>query len=244
MNIIGGFMIAGHRGAASIAPENTLSGFKKALQSGAKWIELDTQLSADKTPIIFHDETVDRCTNGQGFVADLTFEQLQSLDAGSWFSEAFTGEKIISLEQTLLFFMENDLSMNLEIKIHHPHQAQPLVTEVAQVIAKVNFPAEKLILSSFSELALEHCHKLMPNIRLGYITEYNPLNSLEKLKPLNLYSVHLDYKILDKAMAKTIKDAGLKLVIWTLNDLTQADKFRSWGVDIIITDKPDVFVQA
>jgi glycerophosphoryl diester phosphodiesterase len=244
MNIIGGFMIAGHRGAASIAPENTLSGFKKALQSGAKWIELDTQLSADKTPIIFHDETVDRCTNGKGLVADLTFEALQSLDAGSWFSEAFTGEKIISLEQTLLFFMENDLSMNLEIKIHHPHQAQPLVNEVAQVIAKVNFPTEKLILSSFSELALEYCHKLMPNIRLGYITEYNPLNSLEKLKPLNLYSVHLDYKILDKAMAKTIKDAGLKLVIWTLNDLTQADKFRSWGVDIIITDKPDVFVQA
>ena len=244
MNITGGFMIAGHRGAASIAPENTLSGFKKALQSGAKWIELDTQLSADKTPIIFHDETVDRCTNGKGLVADLTFEQLQSLDAGSWFSGAFTGEKIMSLEQTLLFFMENDLSMNLEIKIHHSYQAEPLVNEVAQVIAKVHFPAEKLILSSFSELALEHCHKLMPNIRLGYITEYNPLTTLEKLTPLNLYSVHLDYKILDQTMAKTITDAGLKLVIWTLNDLTQADKFRSWGVDIIITDKPDVFVQA
>ncbi len=242
MNITGGFMIAGHRGAASLAPENTLSGFKKALQSGAKWIELDTQLSADKTPIIFHDETVNRCTNGEGLVADLTFNQLQALDAGSWFSDAFIGEQIISLEHTLLFFIENDLSMNLEIKIHHPHQVEPLVNEIAKVLTNVNFPNEKLILSSFSELALKHCHQVMPDIRLGYITEHNPLATLEKLKALNLYSVHLDHKILNQTMAKTITDAGLKLVIWTLNDVTQADKFRSWGVDIIITDKPDVFV--
>jgi len=244
MNITGEFMIAGHRGAASLAPENTLAGFKKALQSGVKWIELDTQLSADNTPIIFHDETVDRCTNGTNRVADLSLEQLQALDAGSWFSEEFSGEKILTLEQTLVFFMENDLSMNLEIKIHHAHQIQPLVEKVAKVLSKVNFPSEKLIISSFSDLALEHCHQVMPDIRLGYITEHNPLPMLEKLKPINLYSLHIDYKILNQEMAKEIIQSGLKLVIWTLNDLEQASKFRSWGVDMIITDKPDVFAQA
>jgi len=244
MNITGEFMIAGHRGAASLAPENTLAGFKKALQSGVKWIELDTQLSADNTPIIFHDESVDRCTNGSSRVADLSLEQLQALDAGSWFSKEFSGEKILTLEQTLGFFMENDLNMNLEIKIHHDHQVQPLVEKVAKVLAKINFPNEKLIISSFSESALEHCHQLMPDMRLGYITEHNPLPMLEKLKSLNLYSVHLDYKILNQEMAKVIKKSGLKLVIWTLNDLQQASKFRAWGVDMIITDKPDVFAQA
>jgi len=244
MNIAGEFMIAGHRGAAALAPENTLAGFKKALQSGVKWIELDTQLSADNTPIIFHDETVDRCTNGTSRVADLSLEQLQALDAGSWFSKEFSGEKILTLEQTLAFFMENDLSMNLEIKIHHAHQAQPLVEKVAKVLAKINFPNEKLIISSFSESALEHCHQVMPDIRLGYITKHNPLPMLEKLKSVNLYSVHLDYNILNHEMAKVIKKSGLKLVIWTLNDLQQASKFRAWGVDMIITDKPDVFAQA
>ncbi|RBW47012.1 glycerophosphoryl diester phosphodiesterase [Psychromonas sp. B3M02] len=237
-------MIAGHRGAASLAPENTLSAFKKALQSGAKWIELDTQLSADKIPVIFHDETVDRCTNGEGLVADFTFSQLQALDTGSWFSAVFIGEQIISLEQTLLFFMENDLNMNLEIKVHHSEQAEPLVDAVSKVLAKVNFPNEKLIISSFSELALAHCHRVMPSIRLGYITDKNPLIKLEKLKPLNLYSVHIDHKILEETMAKKVTDSGLKLIIWTLNDVTQADKFRSWGVEMIITDKPDVFVKA
>ncbi|MFT6926956.1 MAG: glycerophosphoryl diester phosphodiesterase [Psychromonas sp.] len=244
MNITGEFMIAGHRGAASLAPENTLAGFKKALQSGVKWIELDTQLSADNTPIIFHDETVDRCTNGNSRVADLSLEQLQALDAGSWFSKEFSGERILTLEQTLAFFMENDLNMNLEIKIHHAHQVQPLVEKVAKVLAKINFPNEKLIISSFSESALEHCHQVMPDIRLGYITKHNPLPMLEKLKSVNLYSVHLDYKILNQKMAKEIIQAGLKLVIWTLNDLQQASKFRAWGVDMIITDKPDVFAQA
>jgi len=244
MNITGEFMIAGHRGAASLAPENTLAGFKKALQSGVKWIELDTQLSADNTPIIFHDESVDRCTNGSSRVADLSLEQLQALDAGSWFSKEFSGEKILTLEQTLGFFMENDLNMNLEIKIHHDHQVQPLVEKVAKVLAKINFPNEKLIISSFSESAMEHCHQLMPDMRLGYITEHNPLPMLEKLKSLNLYSVHLDYKILNQEMAKVIKKSGLKLVIWTLNDLQQASKFRAWGVDMIITDKPDIFAQA
>jgi len=172
------------------------------------------------------------------------FKELQALDAGSWFSEAFIGEQIMSLEQTLLFFMENDLNMNLEIKVHHAHQAKPLVDEISKILAKVKFPNEKLILSSFSELALAHCHQVMSEIRLGYITEHDPLITLEKLKPLNLYSVHLDHKILEQTMAKKITNSGLKLIIWTLNDVTQTDKFRSWGVEIIITDKPDVFINA
>ena len=244
MNNTGGFMIAGHRGAASLAPENTLAGFKKALQSGVKWIELDTQLSADNTPVIFHDETVDRCTNGKNKVADLTLEQLQALDAGSWFSKEFAGEQIQSLEQTLAFFIANDLSMNLEIKIHHDHQVQPLVDKVAEVLEKMNFPHDKLIISSFSTLALTHCRQVMPTIRLGYITEHEPLATLAKLKSINLYSLHIDYKILTEEMAKEVIQSGLKLNIWTLNDLQQASKFRAWGVEMIITDKPDQFAQA
>lgn len=237
-------MIAGHRGAASLAPENTLSGFKKALYSGVKWIELDTQLSADNIPVIFHDETVNRCTNGQSKVADLTFEQLTALDAGSWFSEEFADEKIQSLAQTLVFFMANDLSMNLEIKIHHDHQVQPLIDEVAKVLEAINFPHEKLIISSFSVLALEYGRQVMPTVRLGYITDHDPLPMIIKLNALNLYSMHLDYKIVTQEMAKKVIQTELKLIIWTLNDLQQASKFRDWGVDMIITDKPDVFAQA
>jgi glycerophosphoryl diester phosphodiesterase len=236
-------MISGHRGAAGLAPENTLASFKKAFQSGIKWIEVDTQLSADNTPVIFHDETLNRCTNGENRVADLTLEQLQSLDAGSWFSSEFSGEKIPTLEQSLLFCLQNDLSMNLEIKIHHSYQIQPLVEKVVEVINQVNFPIEKLIISSFSKSALQLCHQIMPSIRRGYITDQNPLAILEKLKPMNLYSIHVDHKILNQEVATNIIQSGYKLVIWTLNDSQHASKFKSWGVDMIITDKPDIFDQ-
>jgi glycerophosphoryl diester phosphodiesterase len=236
-------MISGHRGAAGLAPESTLAGFKKALQSGIKWIEVDTQLSADNIPVIFHDETLNRCTNGENRVADLTLEQLQALDAGSWFSNEFSGEKIPTLEQSLQFCLQNDLNMNLEIKIHHPYQVQPLVEKVAEVINQINFPIEKLIISSFSEPALQLCHQIMPNIRRGYITDKNPLAMLEKLKSMDLYSIHVDYKILNQDVATNIIQFGYKLVIWTLNDSKHASKFKSWGVDMIITDKPDIFAQ-
>lgn len=236
-------MIAGHRGALALAPENTLAGFQKAVESNAKWIEVDTQLSADNVAIIFHDESVERTTNGQGKVADLTINQLNELDAGSWFSEDFIDEKIPTLQQSLLFCMQNDLNMNLEIKIHHAGQVKALVEKIVEVIYLTRFPIENLILSSFSTLALKQCQKLMPEIRLGYITEDDPQPLLEEIKAINLYSMHLDYKILNQQLASTLIQLGYKLVIWTMNDPLQTDKYKHWGVNMIITDKPNLFTQ-
>ena len=84
----------------------------------------------------------------------------------------------------------------------------------------------------------------MPAMRRGYITEQDPLPRLEQLKVMNLYSVHLERHRLNQEMAKKIIQSGLKLVIWTLNDPQQLSKFRSWGVDMIITDKPHLFITA
>lgn len=94
-------MIVGHRGAAALAPENTLAGIEKVADIGIHWVEIDTQLSADGIPVIFHDETVDRCTNGSGKLASFTLNELKQFDAGSWFEAAFSHEKIPTLEETL-----------------------------------------------------------------------------------------------------------------------------------------------
>ncbi|CAG22877.1 putative glycerophosphoryl diester phosphodiesterase [Photobacterium profundum SS9] len=95
-------MITGHRGAAALAPENTLSAIQKAVESGIEWVEIDTQLSADNIPVIVHDKTVKRCSNGKGCVGELTLAELKALDVGSWFSNEFAGETIPTLEETLL----------------------------------------------------------------------------------------------------------------------------------------------
>lgn len=234
-------MITGHRGAAALAPENTLAGIKKAVASGIKWIEIDVQLSADNIPVIIHDRTVQRCTNGQGRVGDLNLDELKALDAGSWFAAEFAGETIPTLEEALLACQKYDLNMNLEIKTYCEEAVKPLVDKVIETVRTMNFPIEKLLFSSFSAIALAQCQSLYPDVRRGFITETKSADMLEELKPLALYSLHIDHRILDEVLATSIKDTGLKLMIWTLNDPTKIDKYTAWGVDNIITDKPNAF---
>jgi glycerophosphoryl diester phosphodiesterase len=209
--------------------------------SHIKWIEIDTQLSADNIPVIIHDKTVRRCTNGKGHVGKLTLAELKALDAGSWFSNEFVGETIPTLEEALLACQENGLNMNLEIKIHKEREVQPLVEKVVKTVKYLNFPIEKLLFSSFSHTALAHCQNLYPEVRRGFITEHKPSNMLDTIKTLDLYSLHIDHRILNEKLAKSIKETGLTLMIWTLNDPKKVDKFTAWGVDNIITDKPNVF---
>lgn len=165
-------MIVGHRGAAALAPENTLAGIIKSADLGITWIEIDTQLSADGVPMIFHDETVGRCTDGIGEVAQLTLEELKRLDAGSWFDSDFSGERIPTLVEVLSLCKDRGISINLELKVHYDHQAEPLVNRIAQVIEDFGFPHDQLLLSSFSERAVELCKVKMPSI--GEATFQNP----------------------------------------------------------------------
>ncbi|MDX2320648.1 MAG: glycerophosphodiester phosphodiesterase family protein, partial [Moritella sp.] len=132
-------MIVGHRGAAALAPENTLASIKRAADEGLNWVEIDTQLTADGIPVLFHDETVARCTNGSGKLASFTLNELKQLDAGSWFESAFRNEKIPTLEEALQICLEKELSINLELKIHHSFQAAPLVKSLAAVIKSFGF---------------------------------------------------------------------------------------------------------
>lgn len=234
-------MITGHRGAAALAPENTLISIKKAADAGVRWVEIDTQLSADGIPVVFHDETVNRCTNGKGKIADLTLAQLKSLDAGSWFGEAFTGEKIPTLSEALDTCLALDLTLNLELKIHHEEHTAPLIDAVVALIKEKNYPIDKLLFSSFQKPALERCQQQMPEVRRGFICEVWNDYSLTSIAASQPYSVHIDHRILTPTIAKNIKDAGYVLKIWTLNNAEKAQHFYDLGVDSIITDKPDTF---
>ncbi|EDK28624.1 Glycerophosphodiester phosphodiesterase [Vibrionales bacterium SWAT-3] len=234
-------MITGHRGAASLAPENTLVSIEQAAKAGATWIEIDTQLSADGTPMVFHDKTVNRCTNGTGNIADLDLSALKTLDAGSWFGSEFAGTTIPTLSEALDKCLELDVTLNLEIKIYDDKAIQPLVEKVAALIEQKQFPIEKLLISSFKKEALSLCQQMMPEVKRGFICEVWNNFSLESLKSLALYSIHIDHRILDEKTAKAIKASGAVLKIWTLNDPQMAAKYFNLGVDNIITDVPNQF---
>src|SRR5690625_3867881 len=108
--------IIAHRGASKIAPENTLPAFKLAEKLGAESIETDIHLTKDQVPVLIHDPRLERTTNGQGFVKNYTFAELQELDAGAWFSEQYEHTKIISLAEFLQWIQAKKLYINLELK--------------------------------------------------------------------------------------------------------------------------------
>ena len=109
-------LLIAHRGASGYAPENTMAAFRKAVAMGLSFIETDLQLSRDARFVAIHDDTVNRTTNGQGAVHDLSLAELRRLDAGSWFSSSFTGERIPTLEEILEFAKRHDVVFYLELK--------------------------------------------------------------------------------------------------------------------------------
>lgn len=233
--------LSGHRGIPSKAPENTLAGFRLAHKLGADGIETDVQLTVDRVPVIIHDRKVNRTTNGRGIVSEMTAEHISRLDAGSWFSDEFRGEPVPTLLDTLSLCRELGLSLNLELKLHPGNSVEELVREVAGVVKSVSFPLKKLIFSSFSREALELCRQYYPEARRGYITENRNLDIPFLMAACDLYSVHLNHKIASAGLVSQLKNAGVYVAIWTMNDASKADYFYDNGVDNIMSDYVDAF---
>ncbi len=142
-----GTLIIAHRGYAAIAPENTISSFEAALNAGAKACEFDVQISGDGVLVVIHDNSVDRTTNGEGKVNQLTYDYLSTLDAGSWKDSKYKGEKIPTLLETLTFMKDNDMIAVLEIK------ADNIVDEVLELVYETEME-DSIIIISFSKSSI------------------------------------------------------------------------------------------
>ncbi|MFM2486926.1 glycerophosphoryl diester phosphodiesterase [Celerinatantimonas yamalensis] len=233
--------LAGHRGLAGIAPENTLAGVHQAAKHNIGWVEVDVQLSQDGVPVIIHDETVNRCSNGSGSVRELSWQQLQQLDFGSWFAEQYQQERIPNLSQLLACCKELALKLNLEIKLYPEDDIKRLVQTVADTLAQSAFAADQLIISSFSHEALLQCQEMMPSIRRGHLWEGIPDDWAEQLSEIDAFSVHCDYQRLTQIQAAAIKRAGYELYTYTPNDPTTVAKHWQWGVDMMISDNAHLY---
>jgi glycerophosphoryl diester phosphodiesterase len=235
--------IAAHRGVSSLAPENTLVAFKQAIQAGCKWVELDVQLSMDKVPVVFHDNTVDRCTNGNGLISEMTLEGLKLLDAGQWFSKEFINEPIPTLSEILLLAKQTKLHINIEIKYYPEDDLMLLCQEVARVINESNIPFSQLLFSCFNTEALKIMQRIQPQIRRGQLWEKVPHNALAVLREIDAYSAHCQYQFLTEQQAILIKKHHYKLICYTANQPEEVRKHRDWGVDIMITDTPQSYFE-
>lgn len=236
--------VIGHRGACGYAPENTLASVRKAYELGTKWIEFDVMLTGNSEAIIIHDTTLQRTTNGKGKVADTSCADISHLDAGSWFSSKFAGEKIPTFVEILNYANELDLGINVEIKPTPGYE-----TETAETVIKIlrkHWPKTAIppLVSSFSTRCLEVARSLDANLALGYIIHSWPKQWLEIVQRLNCVSLHVDQRYLTPQKITEVKQQGLLLLAYTINEAELAKRLFELGINAVFSNYPDVIQAA
>lgn len=235
--------LAGHRGAAAHAPENTIAGLAAAKALGLSYVEFDVMLSADGVLHLMHDETLARTAGDPRRLADLTTERLKKIEAGRYFSMAFEGEPIPTFLETMEALSRFGLGANVEIKPAEGADRETAIETVRMI--KAHWPSNIAppLVSSFSLDALKAAHAADANLLLGYLCDDLPKDWLQTVRSLNCVSVHPWTDPLQRHEVEAIKREGYDIVVYTVNDRRRALDLWSWGVDCIITDDPLVIGQ-
>ncbi len=233
-------LILAHRGANQRAPENTLAAFRLAVDMGADGVELDVQLCKDGEAVVIHNFTVDETTDGQGWVKDFTLAELQALDAGDWYATEFAGECIPTLAQVLRELGPR-LVLNIELKTTMPF-TDGLEAEVVRLVEDANL-VRRVIISSFDPVALWRVRRLNRHISTGLLYAPDLPRYLRDhwLQPLaRPAALHPRWDMLDERTVTAAHRRGLAVRPWTCDDPDALRRLASWGVDAIITNRPDL----
>lgn len=230
--------VIAHRGASAQAPENTLAAFIKAKQLGLNWVEFDVMVTATEEAIIFHDDQLERTTNGKGLVVDCSYTHLKTLDAGSWFDPIFSTQNIPSLQEVLQVLHTHSLAANLEIKPVLGYE-QATVQRIFEILSqsKISLPYP-LLISSFSPHVLKRVREISPTSLIGVLVETWQDNWQYLCKEVNAISIHINQDQLTPERINEIKEKGYLLLSYTVNNIERAHQLLSWGVDAIFSDCP------
>jgi glycerophosphoryl diester phosphodiesterase len=235
-------LVLAHRGASAYAPENTLSAFKLAIEMGADGVELDVTLTQDGIPVVIHDDTVDRTTNGKGAAKDLTLAQIQQLDASYKFDK-YRSEKIPTLAQVLQAIAKTHI-VNIELK-STTLKTDGIEAATLAVIEETG-TAGNIIISSFNPFALQRMYTLDHKLPRGLLYAPNLPLYLRRawLRPLaHATAMHPECSMIDAKYMAWAKSKGLKVNTWTTDDPAEMKHLIGLGVDAIMTNKPDVLRQ-
>ena len=233
LNLTSGFAVIGHRGAAGLAPENTLPSFQTALGMGCRGIELDVHRVVDANGLVrlgvIHDERLDRTTNRRGLVADFTAEALSAVDAGNGAGIPLLDEVVSLIEQP------GETFVNIELKGRNT--AAPTAAFLDQ------HPELQALVSSFDHDELRHFRRLNSATAVAPLLSRKRRNLLDTAHELNAASVNVAYPMIDKPLLETCREAGYPVLTYTVNRPEDARRMKSLGVAGIFTDRPDLMLE-
>ncbi|MGR5159083.1 glycerophosphodiester phosphodiesterase family protein [Vibrio owensii] len=232
-------LLIGHRGVAGKFPENTKVSVQAAIDLGLNWVEVDVQPTKDNVLVVCHDHTVSRCSNGKGRVDQMTLSELKTLDFGRWFSDEFANESIMTLSELLELAAENDLNLNIEVKVDH-HSANDVAQMMAQTLLDGPLPKERILLSSFSHDVIRALHKHCEGYRLGVLSEFFTRKDRLLLEEVDAYSCNLNINWVRSRQINKLQQAGYKVMCYTVNN---PNKLKHLPIlDGIFSDHPSRFM--
>ncbi|MDK1024762.1 MAG: glycerophosphodiester phosphodiesterase family protein [Gammaproteobacteria bacterium] len=221
------FNCIGHRGACGYAPENTLSSFELAIAMGCPWIELDVY-HIDGELLVIHDDTLDRTTNGRGYVMDQSVAYLRSLDAGD-------GQQIPTLTE-VIELIDHRAGINVELKGPDTGEA---VVSLIHSYQTMGWHADEFLLSSFQHQELERVRTLDQELKLGALFGRATDNLVEKAQQLDAYAINLGKRLAQKQLIDKAHEAGLRVFVYTVNVAEDIAQMLRLNVDGVFTNYPD-----
>lgn len=231
-------LLLGHRGAAAEAPANTVASFKRAMEVGADGVELDVHLTRDGQVVVIHDETVTEVTGVPGRIREMSLAEIQRLDAGSHFGPQFAGERIPTLDEALDAVGPQGI-VNIEIK-GTSVGSEGLEREVVRII-HAHRMSERVLISSFNPFRLWRIRMLDPDLPRGMLHGPNTppyVRDLWFLPVVQPDALHPHYSMVNAAYMKRAHQWGVRVNVWTVDDLAEARRLVDLGVDAMITNDP------
>lgn len=236
------FIVCAHRGASGTAPENTMAALRGALDSGAMMIELDVQVTRDNALVVFHDDRLERTTNGTGDIHDITLAEARSLDAGSWFDPKFSAENIPLLADAL-DLLKGKAYLNIEIK---PLRASARTAEIlATIVAMIadRDMAQHSVFSSFDHHALLYVKSLderLHTIALNIPGDERLPHEVVRDCKADGYGCSVE-ELTDEHIEDT-RQHHIPIGVYTVNTPAELDYVLDMGVNGVVTNYPDVIM--
>ena len=232
----GSVSIVSHRGAAALAPENTLAAMRIAIEQGVDFVETDLQLTSDGVPMLLHDPTLDRTTNGSGPIATHTFDEVRALDAGGWFDQANAGERVPTLEEFLDVLEPANVRALVELKGDWTTEQLSDVADLLQSRYMVN----RVALQSFDEETLRGLQQVAPQFARVMLTREWDARTVSLAQELEVSAVGGRPKLIDRNLdlLAELRATGIGSLTYTLNKTKRWDRAIERGIDLIVTDDP------
>lgn len=228
-----------HRGYSGKYPENTMLAFRKAAESGCDGIELDVQLTKDGTVVVIHDEKIDRTTDGTGYVKDYTYEELKKFDADKVRGGKDGFQPIPTFDEYCAWVKDQDLVTNIEIKTG-VYYYEDLEEKTLELVKKYGLE-KKVFFSSFNHMSLVRLQKLAPDIPCGALLEHVGLgNAGYYCDRYGFALYHPGCNGMTDEVVENCKKYGIKINVWTVNDMATLEKMYDWECDGVFSNYPGI----